>query len=138
MEKMPQNAIKIYRLQTERHSTPLLDAMKIPNQELPPSLDLKYIKEKKTIIISWKIERGQKINCEQIELQMIFHKETLPPECRIVDKIKLCFKSHQLPLKLNLQSLATGFKYRFAMTAVDINNRVDPMSTILNVLLNNN
>lgn len=125
-----------------RHPAPLPDATKQyqpPNwKSLPPAPDLKLSKVENGIVISWKIDGYQEENHEQIaSYQLYAYQETsAPPSTALWKKIG-DVKALPLPMACTLTQFMAGFKYFFAVRAVDVRSRVGPFSLPGSILLLN-
>ncbi|CAH0584493.1 unnamed protein product [Chrysodeixis includens] len=132
----------VNKLQSPRHPAPLPDAMKQyqpPNwKALPPAPDLKLSKVENGIVISWKIEGYQEDSYEEIaSYQLYAYQETsCPPSTSLWKKIG-DVKALPLPMACTLTQFMAGFKYYFAVRAVDIRSRLGPFSLPGSILLLN-
>lgn len=132
----------VNKLQNPRHPAPLPDAMKQyqpPNwKALPPAPDLKLSKVENGIVISWKIEGYQEDSYEEIaSYQLYAYQETsCPPNTSLWKKIG-DVKALPLPMACTLTQFMAGFKYYFAVRAVDIRSRLGPFSLPGSILLLN-
>lgn len=125
-----------------RHPAPLPDAMKQyqpPNwKALPPAPDLKLSKVENGIVISWKIEGYQEDSYEQIaSYQLYAYQETSSPPSTALWKKIGDVKALPLPMACTLTQFMAGFKYFFAVRAVDIRSRLGPFSLPGSILLLN-
>ncbi|XP_072947762.1 uncharacterized protein wde [Epargyreus clarus] len=143
--KVPQNAnqMRMARMQPNRHPAPLPDAMKQyqpPNwKALPPAPDLKLSKVENGIVISWRIDGYQEENHEEIaSYQLYAYQETTntPPTTALWKKIG-DVKALPLPMACTLTQFMAGFKYYFAVRAVDVRTRFGPFSLPGSILLLN-
>ncbi|XP_022829948.1 activating transcription factor 7-interacting protein 1 [Spodoptera litura] len=125
-----------------RHPAPLPDAMKQyqpPNwKALPPAPEIKLSKVENGIVISWKIESYQEDCHEEIaSYQLYAYQETsFPPSTTLWKKIG-DVKALPLPMACTLTQFMAGFKYYFAVRAVDIRSRLGPFSLPGSILLLN-
>ncbi|XP_028179364.1 nucleolar protein dao-5 [Ostrinia furnacalis] len=129
------------RVQT-RHPAPLPDAMKQyqpPNwKALPPAPDLKLSKVENGIVISWKIEGYQVDSYEEIaSYQLYAYQETSSPPSTALWKKIGDVKALPLPMACTLTQFMAGFKYYFAVRAVDVRSRLGPFSLPGSILLLN-
>ncbi|KAJ8715924.1 hypothetical protein PYW08_013209 [Mythimna loreyi] len=140
--RQPSGAVRMNRVQANRHPAPLPDAMKQyqpPNwKALPPAPDLKLSKVENGIVISWKIEGYQEDSYEEIaSYQLYAYQETTsPPSTSLWKKIG-DVKALPLPMACTLTQFMAGFKYFFAVRAVDIRSRLGPFSLPGSILLLN-
>uniref|UniRef100_A0A2A4KAP6 Activating transcription factor 7-interacting protein Fn3 domain-containing protein n=1 Tax=Heliothis virescens TaxID=7102 RepID=A0A2A4KAP6_HELVI len=135
-------AIRMNRVQTGRHPAPLPDIMKQyqpPNwKALPPAPDLKLSKVENGIVISWKIEGYQEDSYEEIaSYQLYAYQETSSPPSTALWKKIGDVKALPLPMACTLTQFMAGFKYYFAVRAVDIRSRLGPFSLPGSILLLN-
>lgn len=135
------NAAKINRIAL-RHPAPLPCSTKQyqpPNwKSLPPAPDLKLSKVENGIVISWKIESPPEESYEEIaSYQLYAYQETTqPPSTSLWKKIG-DVKALPLPMACTLTQFMAGFKYYFAVRAVDIRSRFGPFSLPGSILLIN-
>ncbi|KAL0871686.1 hypothetical protein ABMA27_004203 [Loxostege sticticalis] len=134
------NVIK--RVQNNRHPAPLPDALKQyqpPNwKALPPAPDLKLSKVENGIVISWKIEGYQEDSYEEIASYQLFaYQETSSPPSTALWKKIGDVKALPLPMACTLTQFMAGFKYYFAVRAVDVRSRLGPFSLPGSILLLN-
>ncbi|CAB3220429.1 unnamed protein product [Arctia plantaginis] len=135
------NAARMARI-APRHPAPLPCAMKQyqpPNwKSLPPAPDLKLSKVENGIVISWKIESSLEDSYEEIaSYQLYAYQETSqPPSTSLWKKIG-DVKALPLPMACTLTQFMAGFKYYFAVRAVDIRSRFGPFSLPGSILLLN-
>lgn len=135
------NQIRMSRVQG-RHPAPLPDAVKQyqpPNwKALPPAPDLKLSKVENGIVISWKIDGYQEDSYEEIaSYQLYAYQETSsPPNTSLWKKIG-DVKALPLPMACTLTQFMAGYKYYFAVRAVDIRSRLGPFSLPGSILLLN-
>lgn len=140
--RMPQNQVRLTRVQNNRHPAPLPECMKQyqpPNwKALPPAPDLKLSKVENGIVISWKIEGYQEDSYEEIaSYQLYAYQETnSPPNTALWKKIG-DVKALPLPMACTLTQFMAGFKYYFAVRAVDVRSRLGPFSLPGSILLLN-
>ncbi|XP_049874153.1 activating transcription factor 7-interacting protein 1 [Pectinophora gossypiella] len=140
--RMQQNSMQVKRVPNTRHPAPLPDAMKQyqpPNwKSLPPAPDLKLSKVENGIVISWKIEGYQEDSYEEIaSYQLYAYQETsAPPSTALWKKIG-DVKALPLPMACTLTQFMAGYKYYFAVRAVDIRSRLGPFSLPGSILLVN-
>ncbi|KAJ2943590.1 hypothetical protein O0L34_g16699 [Tuta absoluta] len=125
-----------------RHPAPLPDAMKQyqpPNwKALPPAPDLKLSKVENGIVISWKIEGYQEDSYEEIaSYQLYAYQETSAPASTSLWKKIGDVKALPLPMACTLTQFMAGYKYYFAVRAVDIRSRLGPFSLPGSILLLN-
>nr|XP_021189322.2 activating transcription factor 7-interacting protein 2 [Helicoverpa armigera]XP_021189323.2 activating transcription factor 7-interacting protein 2 [Helicoverpa armigera]XP_021189325.2 activating transcription factor 7-interacting protein 2 [Helicoverpa armigera] len=135
-------AVRMNRAQTGRHPAPLPDIMKQyqpPNwKALPPAPDLKLSKVENGIVISWKIEGYQEDSYEEIaSYQLYAYQETSSPPSTALWKKIGDVKALPLPMACTLTQFMAGFKYYFAVRAVDIRSRLGPFSLPGSILLLN-
>ncbi|XP_053606132.1 activating transcription factor 7-interacting protein 2 [Plodia interpunctella] len=141
MSRLPQNQIRMSRIHN-RHPAPLPEINKIyPGnylKALPPAPDLKLSKVENGIVISWKIEGYQEDSYEEIaSYQLYAYQETnAPPNTSLWKKIG-DVKALPLPMACTLTQFMAGFKYYFAVRAVDIRSRIGPFSLPGSILLLN-
>lgn len=143
MVRLPQTSVRSSRgPNSNRHPAPLPDAMKQyqpPNwKALPPAPDLKLSKVENGIVISWKIDGYQDDSYEEIaSYQLYAYQETsTPPNTALWKKIG-DVKALPLPMACTLTQFMAGYKYYFAVRAVDIRSRVGPFSLPGSILLLN-
>ncbi|XP_026762652.2 activating transcription factor 7-interacting protein 1 [Galleria mellonella] len=141
LARMPQNQVRISRVQS-RHPAPLPDAMKQyqpPHwKALPPAPDLKLSKVENGIVISWKIEGYLEDSYEEIaSYQLYAYQETSSPPSTALWKKIGDVKALPLPMACTLTQFMAGFKYYFAVRAVDIRSRLGPFSLPGSILLLN-
>lgn len=143
MVRLPQSSVRSARPpNSNRHPAPLPDAMKQyqpPNwKALPPAPDLKLSKVENGIVISWKIDGYQDDSYEEIaSYQLYAYQETsTPPNTALWKKIG-DVKALPLPMACTLTQFMAGYKYYFAVRAVDIRSRVGPFSLPGSILLLN-
>ncbi|XP_026327936.1 activating transcription factor 7-interacting protein 2 isoform X2 [Hyposmocoma kahamanoa] len=143
MVRLPQSSVRSGRgPNSNRHPAPLPDAMKQyqpPNwKALPPAPDLKLSKVENGIVISWKIDGYQDDSYEEIaSYQLYAYQETsTPPNTALWKKIG-DVKALPLPMACTLTQFMAGYKYYFAVRAVDIRSRVGPFSLPGSILLLN-
>lgn len=140
-QRVDSNSVRINRV-TARHPAPLPLAMKQyqpPNwKPLPPSPDLKLSKVENGLVISWKIEDVPEDSYEEIASYQLFaYQETsLPPNTALWKKIG-DVKALPLPMACTLTQFMAGYKYYFAVRAVDIRSRLGPFSLPGSILLLN-
>lgn len=145
LPRMTQNQIRLSRAtqgQGNRHPAPLPDAMKQyqpPNwKALPPAPDLKLSKVENGIVISWKIEGYQEDSYEDIaSYQLYAYQETSSPPSTALWKKIGDVKALPLPMACTLTQFMSGFKYYFAVRAVDVRSRLGPFSLPGSILLLN-
>ncbi|XP_068618785.1 activating transcription factor 7-interacting protein 1 [Battus philenor] len=142
LAKMQSNAIRMNRVLSNRHPAPLPDAMKQyqpPNwKALPPAPDLKLSKVENGIVISWKIDGYQDDAYEEIiSYQLYAYQETTSPPSTALWKKIGDVKALPLPMACTLTQFMAGFKYYFAVRAVDIRSRYGPFSLPGSILLLN-
>ncbi|KAL4706082.1 hypothetical protein ACJJTC_005106 [Scirpophaga incertulas] len=141
LTRMPQSPVRMQRIQS-RHPAPLPDAMKQyqpPNwKSLPPAPDLKLSKVENGIVISWKIDGYQEDAYEEIASYQLYayQENSLPPSTTLWKKIG-DVKALPLPMACTLTQFMAGFKYYFAVRAVDIRSRLGPFSLPGSILLLN-
>ncbi|CAH0398883.1 unnamed protein product [Chilo suppressalis] len=142
--RMPQT-VQTVRMQSRiqnRHPAPLPDAVKQyqpPNwKALPPAPDLKLSKVENGIVISWKIEGYQEDSYEEIaSYQLYAYQETSSPPSTALWKKIGDVKALPLPMACTLTHVMAGFKYYFAVRAVDVRSRLGPFSLPGSILLLN-
>ncbi|XP_061728216.1 GATA zinc finger domain-containing protein 14-like [Cydia pomonella] len=142
MVRMPQGAMRMNRPQGLRHPAPLPECMKQyqpPNwKALPPAPDLKLAKVENGIVISWKIEGYQEDSYEEIaSYQLYAYQETTSPPSTALWKKIGDVKALPLPMACTLTQFMAGYKYYFAVRAVDIRSRLGPFSLPGSILLLN-
>ncbi|XP_013188617.2 activating transcription factor 7-interacting protein 1 [Amyelois transitella] len=141
MGRHPQNQIRMTRI-SNRHPAPLPESTKIyPGSNLkalPPAPDLKLSKVENGIVISWKIDGYQEDSYEEIaSYQLYAYQETnTTPSTALWKKIG-DVKALPLPMACTLTQFVAGFKYYFAVRAVDIRSRIGPFSLPGSILLLN-
>ncbi|XP_075978687.1 fibronectin-III type domain-containing protein windei [Anticarsia gemmatalis] len=132
--------VRLNRVTAVRHPAPLPVSMKQytpPNwKPLPPAPDLKLSKVENGIVISWKIEGVPEDYYEEIaSYQLYAYQETsTPPSTSLWKKIG-DVKALPLPMACTLTQFMAGFKYYFAVRAVDIRSRLGPFSLPGSILL---
>lgn len=125
---------------SNRHPAPLPDAMKQyqpPGWKLlPPAPDLKLSKVDNGIVISWKFEGYELDSYEQVaSFQLYAYQETpSPPSTTLWKKIG-DIKALPLPMACTLTQFMSGFKYYFAVRAIDIRSRMGPFSLPGSIML---
>ncbi|XP_046968505.1 activating transcription factor 7-interacting protein 1 [Vanessa cardui] len=134
------NAVRMSRI--TRHPAPLPDSMKQyqpPNwKALPPAPELKLSKVENGIVISWKIDGYQEENQEEIaSYQLYAYQETSSPPSTALWKKIGDVKALPLPMACTLTQFMAGYKYYFAVRAVDIRSRLGPFSAPGSILLLN-
>ncbi|CAG9089046.1 unnamed protein product [Plutella xylostella] len=134
--------IRLPRNQTHRHPAPLPDVAKQsqpPNwKSLPPAPDLKISKVENGIVISWKIEGYQEDSYEEIaSYQLYAYQETSSPPSTMLWKKIGDVKALPLPMACTLTQFMAGYKYFFAVRAVDVRSRIGPFSLPGSILLLN-
>nr|XP_026488850.1 activating transcription factor 7-interacting protein 1 [Vanessa tameamea]XP_026488858.1 activating transcription factor 7-interacting protein 1 [Vanessa tameamea]XP_026488866.1 activating transcription factor 7-interacting protein 1 [Vanessa tameamea] len=134
------NAVRMTRI--TRHPAPLPDSMKQyqpPNwKALPPAPELKLSKVENGIVISWKIDGYQEENQEEIaSYQLYAYQETSSPPSTALWKKIGDVKALPLPMACTLTQFMAGYKYYFAVRAVDIRSRLGPFSAPGSILLLN-
>ncbi|XP_032520300.2 activating transcription factor 7-interacting protein 2 [Danaus plexippus] len=140
MCKQPSN-VRVGR-QLTRHPAPLPESTKQfepPNwKSLPPAPELKLSKVENGIVISWKIDGFIEENYEEIaSFQLYAYQETTsPPNTALWKKIG-DVKALPLPMACTLTQFMAGYKYYFAVRAVDVKSRVGPFSEPGSILLLN-
>ncbi|CAG9561439.1 unnamed protein product [Danaus chrysippus] len=140
MAKPPSN-VRVGR-QLTRHPAPLPESTKQfepPNwKSLPPAPELKLSKVENGIVISWKIDGFVEENYEEIaSFQLYAYQETTsPPNTALWKKIG-DVKALPLPMACTLTQFMAGYKYYFAVRAVDVKSRVGPFSEPGSILLLN-
>ncbi|CAG4946649.1 unnamed protein product [Parnassius apollo] len=139
--KIQSNTIRMNRVQS-RHPAPLPDAMKQyqpPNwKALPPPPDLKLSKVENGIVISWKIDGYQDDSYEEIaSYQLYAYQETTSPPSTALWKKIGDVKALPLPMACTLTQFMAGYKYYFAVRAVDVKSRLGPFSLPGSILLLN-
>ncbi|XP_041986475.1 activating transcription factor 7-interacting protein 1 isoform X2 [Aricia agestis] len=123
-----------------RHPAPLPELMKQyqpPNwKALPPAPELKLSKVENGIVISWKIDGYREENHEEIASYQLFaYQETSqPPSTSLWKKIG-DVKALPLPMACTLTQFMSGYKYYFAVRAVDVKSRFGPFSLPGSILL---
>ncbi|XP_059046171.1 activating transcription factor 7-interacting protein 1 [Achroia grisella] len=141
LARMPHNQVRMSRVQS-KHPAPLPDAMKQyqpPHwKSLPPAPDLKLSKVENGIVISWKIEGYLEDSYEDIaSYQLYAYQETSSPPSSALWKKIGDVKALPLPMACTLTQFMAGFKYYFAVRAVDIRSRLGPFSIPGSILLLN-
>lgn len=135
------NSVRLPRI-APKHPAPLPDCMKQyqpPNwKALPPAPELKLSKVENGIVISWKIDGYQEENHEEIaSYQLYAYQETSsPPSTSLWKKIG-DVKALPLPMACTLTQFMAGYKYYFAVRAVDVRSRLGPFSLPGSILLLN-
>ncbi|XP_063535695.1 protein PFC0760c isoform X2 [Cydia strobilella] len=142
MVRMPHGTMRMTRPQGLRHPAPLPECMKQyqpPNwKALPPAPDLKLAKVENGIVISWKIEGYQEDSYEEIaSYQLYAYQETTSPPSTALWKKIGDVKALPLPMACTLTQFMAGYKYYFAVRAVDIRSRLGPFSLPGSILLLN-
>ncbi|XP_045450723.1 myb-like protein X [Melitaea cinxia] len=125
-----------------RHPAPLPDCIKQyqpPNwKELPPAPELKLSKVENGIVISWKIDGYQEERHEEIaSYQLYAYQESSSPSSTTLWKKIGDVKALPLPMACTLTQFMAGYKYYFAVRAVDIRSRLGPFSAPGSILLLN-
>lgn len=129
-------------ISTLRHPAPLPEVAKQqqpPNwKALPPAPDLKISKVENGIVISWKIEGYQEDSYEEIASYQLFaYQETSSPPSTLLWKKIGDVKALPLPMACTLTQFMAGYKYYFAVRAVDIRSRIGTFSLPGSILLLN-
>ncbi|CAG9790194.1 unnamed protein product [Diatraea saccharalis] len=142
LARMPQNTVRMQSRGQNRHPAPLPDAVKQyqpPNwKALPPAPDLKLSKVENGIVISWKIDGYLDDSYEEIaSYQLYAYQETSSPPSTALWKKIGDVKALPLPMACTLTHVMAGFKYYFAVRAVDIRSRLGPFSLPGSILLLN-
>ncbi|XP_039755355.1 activating transcription factor 7-interacting protein 1 [Pararge aegeria] len=125
---------------TSRHPAPLPDSVKqyqpLNWKALPPSPELKLSKVENGIVISWKIDRYLEEDYEEIaSYQLYAYQETSSPPSTTLWKKIGDVKALPLPMACTLTQFMSGYKYYFAVRAVDIRSRLGPFSMPASILL---
>lgn len=134
------NQGRVRATSVNRHPAPLPDSTRQyqpPNwKALPPAPDLKLSKVDNGIVISWKIDGYQEDLFEQIaSYQLYAYQETnSPPSTALWKKIG-DVAALPLPMACTLTQFTAGFKYFFAVRAVDVRSRLGPFSLPGSILL---
>ncbi|KPJ15404.1 Activating transcription factor 7-interacting protein 1 [Papilio machaon] len=143
VNKVQPNTIRMNRpVSAGRHPAPLPDVVKQYQptswKALPPAPDLKLSKVENGIVISWKIDGYQEDSYEEITSYQLFaYQETnCPPSTALWKKIG-DVKALPLPMACTLTQFLAGFKYYFAVRAIDIKSRFGPFSLPASILLLN-
>lgn len=124
------------------HPAPLPHVFKqqqSPNRKwLPPAPELKISKVDNGIVISWIMEGYVEGRFEEIASYQIYaYQETsAPPSTSLWKKIG-DVKALPLPMACTLTQFMAGYKYYFAVRAVDVTSRVGPFSLPGSILLIN-
>ncbi|XP_077290717.1 fibronectin-III type domain-containing protein windei isoform X2 [Arctopsyche grandis] len=105
---------------------------------LPPKPELKISKVSNGIVISWVMETGSDYRFDDIASYQIYaYQETSAlPHTDLWKKIG-DVKALPLPMACTLTQFMAGYKYYFAVRAVDVKTRVGPFSLPGHILLNN-
>lgn len=135
------NAVRGTRV-NNRHPAPLPDCTKQyqpPNwKEIPPAPELKLSKVENGIVISWKIDGYQEEKHEEIaSYQLYAYQESSSPSSTTLWKKIGDVKALPLPMACTLTQFMAGYKYYFAVRAVDIRSRLGPFSAPGSILLLN-
>lgn len=138
----PQQSPARPKLTTARHPAPLPESMKQYTpptwKALPPAPDLKLSKVENGIVISWKIDGYSEGGYETIaSYQLYAYQETTSPPCTALWKKIGDVKALPLPMACTLTQFMAGFKYYFAVRAVDVRSRLGPFSLPGSILLLN-
>lgn len=125
-----------------RHPAPLPEVGKQPRpihwKPLPPSPELKISKVENGIVISWKIDGYQEDVYEKIASYQLFaYQETTAAPNTLHWKKIGDVKALALPMACTLTQFMAGYKYYFAVRAVDIRSRFGPFSLPGSILLMN-
>ncbi|CAH0730004.1 unnamed protein product, partial [Brenthis ino] len=134
-------SVRISRI-AARHPAPLPDSLKQyqPHnwKALPPAPELKLSNVENGIVISWKIDGYQEEDYEEIaSYQLYAYRETsLPPNTALWEKIG-DVEALPLPMACTLTEFMAGYKYYFAVRAVDVRSRLGPFSLPGSILLLN-
>lgn len=140
--RLQHNYSGIRARQALRHPAPLPEETKqhhAPNlKAIPPAPDLKISKVENGIVISWKIE-GYLSECyeEIASYQLYAYQETNVAPCTSLWKKIGDVKALPLPMACTLTQFMAGFKYYFAVRAVDIKSRVGQFSPPGSIMLLN-
>lgn len=105
---------------------------------LPPKPELKISKVSNGIVISWVMEPGADYRFDDIASYQIYaYQETsVLPHTDLWKKIG-DVKALPLPMACTLTQFMSGYKYYFAVRAVDVKTRVGPFSSPGHIMLNN-
>ncbi|KPI97202.1 Activating transcription factor 7-interacting protein 1 [Papilio xuthus] len=141
--KIQPNTIRMNRpMPPIKHPAPLPDVVKqyqpISWKILPPPPELKLSKVENGIVISWKIEGYKEEIHEKIGSYQLFayQEASNPPSTALWKKIG-DVKALPLPMACTLTQFLPGFKYYFAVRAIDIKSRFGPFSMPASILLLN-
>ncbi|XP_038223355.1 uncharacterized protein PF11_0213 [Zerene cesonia] len=124
------------------HPAPLPDNAKQcqpPTWKLiPPAPEITLSKVENGIVISWNLDSYHEDNYENIASYQIYaYQETAaPPSTSLWKKIG-DVKALPLPMACTLTQFVSGYKYYFAVRAVDIRSRLGPFSLPSNIMLVN-
>ncbi|XP_045495884.1 activating transcription factor 7-interacting protein 1 [Colias croceus] len=124
------------------HPAPLPEGAKQcqpPNWKLiPPAPEITLSKVDNGIVISWNLDSYHEDNYENIASYQIYaYQETAaPPSTSLWKKIG-DVKALPLPMACTLTQFVSGYKYYFAVRAVDIRSRLGPFSLPSNIMLVN-
>ncbi|CAK1544900.1 unnamed protein product [Leptosia nina] len=124
------------------HPPPLPESSKQyqpPNwKAIPPAPEITLAKVENGIVISWKIDNFREEYHESIATYQIYaYQETQYPPSTNLWKIIGNVKALPLPMACTLTQFVPGFKYYFAVRAVDVRSRHGSFSTPGNILLLN-
>lgn len=123
-----------------RHPAPLPESKRQIQSPLwksiPPAPDLKISKVGNGIVISWKIDGYLHNKYEEIASYQLYayQESTALPKTEMWKKIG-DVKALPLPMACTLTQFMSGFKYYFAVRAVDIRSRIGPFSLPGSILL---
>ncbi|XP_045767096.1 activating transcription factor 7-interacting protein 1 isoform X2 [Maniola jurtina] len=134
-------AVRMQRVPS-RHPAPLPESVKQYQPQnwkaLPPAPELKLSKVENGIVISWKIDGYQEDTYEEIaSYQLYAYQETTSPPSTALWKKIGDVKALALPMACTLTQFMAGYKYYFAVRAVDIRSRLGPFSLPGSILLLN-
>ncbi|CAG4962852.1 unnamed protein product [Colias eurytheme] len=124
------------------HPAPLPEGAKQsqpPNWKLiPPAPEITLSKVDNGIVISWNLDSYHEDNHENIASYQIYaYQETAaPPSTSLWKKIG-DVKALPLPMACTLTQFVSGYKYYFAVRAVDIRSRLGPFSLPSYIMLVN-
>lgn len=104
---------------------------------LPPKPELKISKVQNGIVISWTMEAGGDKHSNIASYQIFAYQETSAPAHTDLWKKIGDVKALPLPMACTLTQFMAGYKYFFAVRAVDVYSRVGPFSLPGYILLNN-
>lgn len=128
----PSTPQRINNLPVSKHPAPLPNHRNISSatwKSLPPKPELKISKVQNGIVISWTMENGGDKTHNIASYQIFAYQETSAPAHTDLWKKIGDVKALQLPMACTLTQFMAGYKYFFAVRAVDVYSRVGPFSS---------